>query len=52
MTESSNAYQSFKITGKALKLFGMICRFMYFSNIIYIWVGLTDFREGQVENLG
>ena len=31
MTESSNACQSFKITGKALKLLGMICHFMYFS---------------------
>ena len=26
---------------------------MYFSEkVIYIWVGLPDFREGQVENLG
>ena len=30
MTESSNACQSFKITSKALKLLGMICRCMYF----------------------
>ena len=23
-----------------------------FKKVIYIWVGLPDFREGQVENLG
>ena len=31
MTKSSNACQSFKVTAKALKHLGMICRFMYFS---------------------
>ena len=31
VTESSNACQSFQITIKALKLLGMICRCMYFS---------------------
>ena len=30
MTKSSDACQSFKITGKALKLLGIICHFMYF----------------------
>ena len=29
MTESSNACQSFNITAKAFKLFGIICRVMY-----------------------
>ena len=31
MTKSSNACQSFRITAKALKLLGIICRLMYFS---------------------
>ena len=30
MSKSSNACQSFRITAKAFKLLGMICRFMYF----------------------
>ena len=29
MTKSSNTCQSFRITAKALKLSGIICRFMY-----------------------
>ena len=29
--QKSNACQSFKITAKAFKLLGRICRFMYFS---------------------
>ena len=33
MTKSSNACQSFRITAKALKLSGIICRFMHFSEI-------------------
>ena len=31
MTKSSNASQCFRITAKALKLSGIIIRFMYFS---------------------
>ena len=31
MTKSSNACQSFRITAKALKLSGIIVRFMYLS---------------------
>ena len=30
MTKNSNACQCFEITVKDLKLFGIICRFMYF----------------------
>ena len=53
MTKSSNACQSFRIIAKALKLSGIIIRFIYISKkLIYIWVGLPDFRERQVENLG
>ena len=52
MIKSSNACQSFGITAKALKLLEVILRFMCFRKVIYIWVGLPDFREGQVEHLG
>ena len=31
MTKRFNACQSFRITTKALKLLGIVCRFMYFS---------------------
>ena len=37
MTISSNACQSFKITATALKLLGIICRFMYFSEKYFIF---------------
>ena len=30
MTKSSNVCQSFRISAKALKLLGIICRFIYF----------------------
>ena len=53
MTKISNACQSFRITAKAFKRLGIIVSLMYFSEkIISIWVGFSDFREGQEENLG
>ena len=54
MTENDHKFklQSFRITAIAFKLLGIICRFLYFSESNFIWLGLPDFREGQVENLG
>ena len=37
MTTSSNACQSFRITAIALKLLGIIFRFMYFSELYFIF---------------
>ena len=39
MTKSSNACQSFRITAKALKVLGIIFRFMYLSKkkLIFGW---------------
>ena len=53
MTKSSNACQSFKITAKACETFRIDLSFhVLFEKVIYNWVGLPDFREGQMENLG
>ena len=42
MTKSSNACQRLRPTAKALKLLGIILRFMqFFRKVIYIWVGGT-----------
>ena len=51
LTKSSDACGSFTGTVKALKLLGIICRFIYFfGKVIYISVGLPYFREGHLEN--
>ena len=53
MTKSSNTCQSFRITAEALKLLGALPHFyVLFRKVIYIWVGLLDFREKQLEKLG
>ena len=52
MTKSSNACQSFRINAEALKLRKNSSFYVLFRKVVYIWVGLPDFREGQVENLG
>ena len=49
MTKSSNAYQSFRITAKALNNSSI---YVLYGKAIYIWLGLPDFRERQVENVG
>ena len=52
MTKSSNTCQSFRIIAKAFKTFRSNFSFyVLFRKVTYIWVGLPDFREGQVENL-
>ena len=53
ITKRSDACQSFRITAIALKLFRNNSSFyVLFGKVIYIRVGLPDFREGQVGNLG
>ena len=51
--QSSNACQSFRINVKAIKLFrtDSLCNVL-FEKLNYIWVDLSDFREGRVEKLG
>ena len=49
MTKSCNACQNFRTTAKALSYSSF---YVLFRKVIYIWKGLPDFREGQVENLG
>ena len=53
MTKSSNACRSFRFIAKAFETFKSNFSFqVLFEKVIYIWVDLPDFREGQVENLG
>ena len=49
--QSSNACEGCRVDRKALNHLKQFFGFRYFSKkVIYIWMGLPDFREGQVKN--
>ena len=51
--QSCNVWQSFRITAITLKTFRNNSAFyVLLGNVIYTWMGLPDFREGQVKNFG
>ena len=51
--QSSNACQSLRINVKSCETFRTDSLFnVLFRKLIYIWMGLPDFKEGGVENLG
>ena len=52
MTKRSNACQNFRITAIAETFKNNSSFNVLFRKVKYIWVGLPDFKEGQVENMG